>query len=39
MVGHTRSKELVIYVFFLGHWIASVFFQSFFSTATRAHRM
>src|SRR5256885_14994363 len=29
----------MIYVFFIGHWIASVFFQSFFQHRYAAHRM
>ena len=29
----------MIYAFFLGHWIASVFFQSFFQHRYAAHRM
>jgi len=29
----------MIYVFFFGHWIASVFFQSFFQHRYAAHRM
>ena len=29
----------MIYVFFVGHWLASVFFQSFFQHRYAAHRM
>src|SRR5204862_3099103 len=39
MSSESRRLSPMLYVFFVGHWLASVFFQSFFHHRYAAHRM